>query len=90
MEAEETRAAEALAMRATRADRVGRLGLSVRAVRVDAAPVYVPAYVFRSTHFGAKLRTFVSGAPVTLARSSPAMLYFGLCGDTTNQDHIPY
>jgi len=79
MEAEETRAAEALAMRATRADRVGRLGLSVRAVRVDAAPVYVPAYVFRSTHFGAKLRTFVSGAPVTRA-AMPACCAWPVCG----------
>ena len=79
MEAEETRAAEALAMRATRADRVGRLGLSVRAVRVEAAPVYVPAYVFRSTHFGAKLRTFVSGAPVTRA-AMPACCAWPVCG----------
>ncbi len=79
MEAEETRAAEALAMRATRADRVGRLGLSVRAVRVEAAPVYVPAYVFRSTHFGAKLRTFVSGAPVTRA-AVPACCTWPACG----------
>lgn len=28
---------------------------------IGAAPVYVPAFVFRSTHFGNKLRTFVSG-----------------------------
>ncbi len=61
MEAEETRAAEALARSATQADRIGSLGLTVRLVRVHAAPTYVPAYVFRSTHFGSKLRTFVSG-----------------------------
>ena len=74
MEAEETRAAEALAQRATQADRVGRLGLSVRLAGVRAAPVYVPAYVFRSMHFGSKLRTFVSGgAPrwAPLAAPSP-------------------
>lgn len=74
MEAEETRAAEALAQRATQADRVGRLGLSVRLAGVRAAPVYVPAYVFRSMHFGSKLRTFVSGgAPrqAQLAMPSP-------------------
>lgn len=66
MEAEETRAAEALAQRATQADRVGRLGLSVRLAGVRAAPVYVPAYVFRSMHFGSKLRTFISGGRASL------------------------
>lgn len=65
MEAEETRVAEALVMKTARADRVGRLGLSVQLVSAHAAPVYVPAYIFRSHHLGSKLRTFVSGAQHT-------------------------
>ena len=72
MEAEETRAAEALAQRATQADRVGRVGLSVRLAGVRSAPVYVPAYVFRSMHFGSKLRTFISGGAPCWALSLPA------------------
>ena len=35
---------------------------------IRASPVYIPAFVMRSTHFGRKLRTFVSG---TLPVSPP-------------------
>ena len=38
------------------------MDLGVSFANIRASPVYVPVFVFRSTHFGNKLRTFVSGA----------------------------
>lgn len=65
IEAEETARAKAFVKSAYRCDRVGQLSLDVRLHDLRSSPVYVPVFVFRSTHFGSKLRTFVSGEPVS-------------------------
>ncbi len=44
-----------------RCDRVGALDIGISFSDIRASPVYIPVFVFRSTHFGNKLRTFVSG-----------------------------
>ena len=49
-------------LRATyEADRVAGLDMDFGVRGCRTSPLYVPAYVFRSRHFGTKLRTFVSG-----------------------------
>ena len=56
-----------------------QLHLGLSAVR--SAPIYVPAFVFRSTHLGNKLRTFVSG-PSLLKPRSADLSHASLCGLT--------
>lgn len=58
---EERRAREYLRS-SYRCDRVGDLDMAVSFADIGASPVYIPVFVFRSTHFGNKLRTFVSGS----------------------------
>lgn len=71
IEGEEAERARSLVRSSFRCDRVGQLKMDVRLSDVRTAPVYVPAFVFRSTHFGAKLRTFVSGfSPTAYEKSS--------------------
>jgi hypothetical protein len=43
------------------ADRVAGLQMSIIPSSFHASPIYVPAFIFRSYHFGAKMHTFVSG-----------------------------
>ena len=68
MRAEEEQRARQWVKSSFRCDRVGQVQLNLGLSGVRSAPVYVPAFVFRSTHLGNKLRTFVSGP------SSPAEL----------------
>ncbi|CAL5227592.1 g10591 [Coccomyxa viridis] len=58
---EEQSAASDLLRSQYRADRVAGLQMSVNPSAFSASPFYVPAFVFRSFHFGAKMHTFVSG-----------------------------
>ena len=58
---EEQSAASDLLRSQYRADRVSGLQMSVNPSSFVASPFYVPAFVFRSFHFGAKMHTFVSG-----------------------------
>ena len=58
---EEASAASDLLRSQYRADRVAGLQMSVNPSSFSASPFYVPAFVFRSFHFGAKMHTFVSG-----------------------------
>ena len=58
---EEQSAASDLLRSQYRADRVAGLQMSVSPSSFSASPMYVPAFVFRSFHFGAKMHTFVSG-----------------------------
>ena len=43
------------------ADRVSGLDMSISPSSFSASPFFVPAFIFRSHHFGAKMHTFVSG-----------------------------
>ncbi|CAK0753060.1 hypothetical protein CVIRNUC_002192 [Coccomyxa viridis] len=43
------------------ADRVSGLDMSISPSSFSASPFFVPAFIFRSYHFGAKMHTFVSG-----------------------------
>ncbi|CAL8462316.1 g1849 [Coccomyxa elongata] len=61
MRQQETEAAEGLVRTAFNADRVGSVNMDFTVVSMRSSPVYVPAYIFRSQHFGTKMRTFVSG-----------------------------
>ncbi len=58
---EEQSAASDLLRSQYQADRVAGLQMSVNPSAFSASPFYVPAFVFRSFHFGAKMHTFVSG-----------------------------
>lgn len=65
MRQQETEAAEGLLRTAFNADRVGSVNMDFTVASMRSSPVYVPAYIFRSQHFGTKMRTFVSGnAPI--------------------------
>ncbi len=61
MRQQETEAAEGVVRSMFNADRVGSMDLDVAILSMRSSPVYVPAYIFRSQHFGTKMRTFVSG-----------------------------
>lgn len=63
MRKEEVSSAEGFLKSAYDADRVARVDLDFSLDAIASSPLYVPAHVFRSQHFGAKMRTFVSGAP---------------------------
>ena len=58
---EEQSAASDLLRSQYRADRVAGLQMTINPSSFSASPMYVPAFVFRSFHFGAKMHTFVSG-----------------------------
>lgn len=63
---EEHSAASDLLRSQYRADRVAGLEMSISPSSFFASPVYLPAFIFRSYHFGAKMHTFVSGIqPIT-------------------------
>ena len=59
--AEEESAASDMLRSQYQADRVAGLQISISPSSFHASPIYVPASVFRSYHFGAKMHTFVSG-----------------------------
>ena len=61
IEEEESSRARRFIRSSFRCDHVGQLKIDVQLSGVRTSPVYVPAFVFRSSHFGSKLRTFVSG-----------------------------
>jgi len=58
---EEQSAASDLLRSQYQADRVSGLQMSINPSSFSASPFYVPAFIFRSYHFGAKMHTFVSG-----------------------------
>lgn len=62
MRKEEVSAAEDFLKSGYDADRVAGVDLDFSLDAFASSPLYVPAHVFRSQHFGAKMRTFVSGA----------------------------
>ena len=62
MRKQEADAAEDYLRATYEADRVAVLDMDFAVRQFRASPLYVPAYIFRSRHFGTKLRTFVSGA----------------------------
>lgn len=59
--AEEESAASDMLRSQYQADRVAGLQMSISPSSFHASPIYVPAFIFRSYHFGAKMHTFVSG-----------------------------
>ncbi len=63
MRRQETDAATDFIRRAFDADRVAALDMDVSITAMRSSPLYVPAFIFRSQHFGTKMRTFVSGRP---------------------------
>ena len=63
MRKEEVGSAEGFLKSVYDADRVAGVDLDFSLGAFASSPLYVPAHVFRSRHFGAKMRTFVSGAP---------------------------
>jgi len=66
MRREEERRARGFLRQSFRCDRVADMEMRLDLSDVRAAPMYFPVFVFRSTHFGNKLRTFVSGPPLPL------------------------
>jgi hypothetical protein len=65
MRKQEADAAEDLLRASYDADRVAGLDMDFGVQAFRTSPLYVPAHIFRSQHFGTKLRTFVSGAAHT-------------------------
>ncbi|KAK9906709.1 hypothetical protein WJX75_006533 [Coccomyxa subellipsoidea] len=61
MRSQEGDAAEDLLRSSFDCDRVAAVDMDFSIVSMRSSPLYVPAYIFRSQHFGTKMRTFVSG-----------------------------
>ena len=75
---EEESAAAKMLRRKYAADKVEDLEMFISHCIITATPFYVPAYVFRSHHYGRKLRTFVSGECLRDSVYSPPLeLYVG-------------
>ena len=61
MRSQEGEAAEDLLRSNFDCDRVAAVDMDFSITSMRSSPLYVPAYIFRSQHFGTKMRTFVSG-----------------------------
>ncbi len=61
MRCQEGNAAEDLLRSSFDCDRVAGVDMDFSITAMRSSPLYVPAYIFRSQHFGTKMRTFVSG-----------------------------